>query len=225
MGREPGQSRSFDLTFTATGTYDFVCLVHGQIMSGKVKVLAANAKVATPGAEKALGQHQIALKMAKAPAVIRAARKQIKPANTNPNGTKTFTVNLGFSKGQIDLMRFFPNKLSVRAGDTVVWQMTRASDAPHTVTFLNGTADPSLVVPVAQTSGPPVLYVNPVVLMPSLPVAPLMRTGLFSSGLLTPVPGTMYSLVIGDITAGPLHYQCLLHDTSGMTATLVVLPK
>jgi plastocyanin len=225
MGREQGQYRSFRLKFTATGTYDYECLVHGQIMSGEVSVLAAHAKVPTPGAEKALGRHQIKLKLAEAPAVIRAARRHIKPAVTNPDGTKTFFVNLGYSKGQIDLMWFFPKTLTVLPGDSIVWRMTKFSDAPHTVTFLNGTAEPALVIPVAQMSGPPVLYVNPAVLDPNLPAPDLMRTGYYNSGLLNPVPGTTYTLTVGKITSGLLRYRCLLHDASGMKGRLVVQTK
>ena len=144
--------------------------------------------------------------MAKAAAVIREAKRQIKPATKNPDGTLTHYVALGYGKGQIDLMRFFPSKLLVRPGDTVVWQMRPTSDAPHTVTFFNGQPDPGLVVPVSQSSGPPVLYVNPAALFPSPipPAAALTRSGMYNSGLMLPVPGTTYSQVIGDMTPGPL---------------------
>jgi hypothetical protein len=71
-----------------------------------------------------------------------------------------------------------------------------------------------------------VLYIDPATLFPSpLPPAPaLTRSGIFSSGIMLP-PGVPYSQVIGDITPGPLPYECLLHDASGMTANLVVLPR
>ena len=67
------------------------------------------------------------------------------------------------------------------------------------------------------------LYINPAALFPLSPPA-LTRTGTYNSGLMNPVPGTTYSLKIGDVTPGPLPYQCQLHDTSGMKGTLVVLP-
>jgi plastocyanin len=224
MGREPGQSRSFTLTFTAAGTYH--CLVHGKMMSGTVTVVGAGVPVASPNVQYARGLYQIARLMGKVPAVVHAAVRQIEPPTTNADGSKTFYVNLGYGKDQIDLMRFFPGKLNVRPGDTVVWQMTANSDAPHTVTFLNGTEEPSLVIAVPQQNAPPLLYINPAVLAPSPPSpADLTRTGYFNSGLLLPAPGAEYSLTIGDITPGPLSYVCQLHDTSGMKGTLVVLPK
>jgi plastocyanin len=221
MGREPGQFGSFTLTFTAEGTYDYQCLVHGAMMSGKIRVVGARHCVASPWMVKTQGRFEIARKMCQVPAVFREARRQIKPPTVNPDGTVTHYVNLGFGKGQIDLMRFFPKVSFVRPGDTVVWQMTPASDAPHTVTFLNGTPEPDLVIPV-----PPLLYINPAVLFPSPAVpADLMRTGYYNSGLMDPVPGTTYSLVIGDVAPGPLQFLCQLHDTSGMKGSLFVLPK
>jgi plastocyanin len=224
MGHEAGQYGSFDLTFSAAGTYDYECLVHGAMMSGTIKVVAPDVPVASPGQVGAQANFQIARQMAQAPAVLREAAAQITPATMNPDGTRTHYVQLGFSKGQIDLMRFIPRKLLVRPGDTVVWEMTPFSDAPHTVTFFNGQPDTGLVIPVAQSSGPPVLYINPAVLFPYAPAGALTRSGAYNSGLLLPVPGTTYSLKIGDMTPGPLRYQCQLHDTSGMKGTLIVLP-
>jgi len=222
MGREAGQYRSFDLTFTEPGTYQYLCLVHGVMMSGTVEVVGPAVHIASPGQVHARGNHQIARQMAKAPAVVRKAKRQIKPATENADGTLTHYVALGYSKGQIDLMRFFPSKLRVRPGDKVEWALSLSNDAPHTVTFLNGQPEPGLVVPE-----PPVLYINPAVLFqyPSSPVT-LTRSGIYNSGLLDPNAGpTTYSQVIGDITPGPLPYLCLLHDTSGMRGTLIVLPK
>lgn len=225
MGREPGQYRSFSVTFAAMGTYDYVCIVHGTMMSGTVEVVGDSTRVPSPMKDKATARHQIARQMAKAPAVVKAARRAVEPPTKNPDGSLTHHVLLGYDKGAISLMRFFPGKVDVRPGDTVAWTMGMHSMAPHTVTFLNGGAEPELVVPVPQQDGSVVLYVNPEVLFPSTPGATLVRQGYFNSGLLTPVPGTTFSLQIGDTTPGPLRYLCQLHDTSGMKGTLVVLPR
>ena len=52
MGREPGQFPSFDVTFTAPGTYEYVCVVHGMMMSGTVTVVGSGhpGALAEPGA-------------------------------------------------------------------------------------------------------------------------------------------------------------------------------
>ena len=124
------------------------------------------------------------------------------------------------------LMRFFPSRVRVHAGDTVEWMMTRHNDAPHTVTFLNGQPEPPLADPVPQPDGSVVLYIDPGTLFPApQPPAELTRSGLYSSGLLNPIPGTSWSFKLAaDVGSGPLPYICLLHDTSGMRGTLVVLP-
>ena len=218
MGREAGQVRSFDLTFTAPGKYHYLCLVHGVMMSGTVEVVGPAVHIASPGQVHARGNHQIARQMAKAPAVVRKAKRQIQPATENGDGTLTHYVALGFSKDQIDLMRFFPSKLRVRPGDTVKWALSLTDVAPHTVTFLNGSTEPGLVV-----QG---LYINPDVFFPSSPAPSLTRSGMYNSGLLVPgSPFTSHEWVIGNITPGPLPYLCMLHDTSGMRGTLIVLPK
>ena len=172
----------------------------------------------------ALAHAQIARELATAPAVFRAARHAVQPATKNADGTWTHHIMLGYSQGQISLMRFFPKYVRVRPGDTVQWSMPTHGDAPHTVTFLNGQPEPPLADVVPQQSGPPVLYVDPGTLFPSSPTTDLTRTGLYSSGLMNPIPGTGWSIVIGSVTSGPLRYLCLLHDTSGMRGTLVVLP-
>jgi plastocyanin len=225
MGREQGQARSFDLTFTAPGTYHYVCVVHGTMMSGTVRVLAAGATVMTPERQLALGRAEIARQFAKAPAVMREAVRQEQPPTKNADGTLTHTVLIGFSKGEIDLMSFFPSVVRVRPGDKVSWTLSASNRAPHTVTFLNGQEEPGLIVAVPQSSGPPALYVNPAVLFPSQPAALLARAGIYNAGLIQPGTTTPYTLQIGAVTPGPLPYLCLLHDTSGMKGTLVVLPR
>jgi plastocyanin len=219
-----GQPSSYDLTFTAAGTFNYSCLVHGVMMSGTIVVVDPSAPADSPYKAAARGKAEIAGLLKQVPAVFAEAVKNIKPATTNPDGTKTYNVMLGWGKGQIDLMRFFPKKLVVRQGDTVVWSLPGMGMlAPHTVTFLNGAAGADLAVPYPPDA-PTMILINPALLGPSQPGQPLTRTGIFSSGLLDPTnPATQpYSLTIGDIT-GPIAYECELHDASGMTGTLVVV--
>ncbi len=227
MGREAGQYRFFDLSFTAAGTYDYLCLVHGAMMSGKVTVVDPGTSIPSPNQALAEGRREMARSRQEIPAVMQAAQQQIEPSTVNPDGTMTHHVMMGYNSGQIDLMRFFPDKLVVRPGDTVVWEMSAFNVAPHTVTFLNGQPDPGLVTPVPQPGDvPPLLYINPAVLFPSPSTpSPLLRSGMYNSGLMNPVPGTTYSLVVGDVRPGLLPYLCMLHDTSGMKGTLMVVPR
>jgi plastocyanin len=132
-------------------------------------------------------------------------------------------VNVGFMYGKIDLMSFFPGRLRVHPGDTVVWHMTTV---PHTITFLNGNPEPSLLQPAPwpPTSGETVMF-NPAILGPSATVVAsraLNKTDMFHSGFI-PAPGKTFTLKIGTIE-GPIPYRCLLHDASGMVGKLVVVP-
>jgi plastocyanin len=225
MGYESWEYQNFSLTFTQEGTYDYLCLVHGVMMSGEIRVVGPGVPVASPNQAMALGKMQMAKKLAQVPAAMRAAEMLIQPPVKNPDGTMTHYVMLGYHQGQIDLMRFFPDKLTVSPGDTVVWDFPPGGDAPHTVTFLNGAPAPDLVLVVPQPSGPPLLYANPGTFFPYQPGPDLTRTGVYNSGVMEPIPGTTYSLVIGDMAPGLEPFLCLLHDDSGMVGNLMVVPR
>jgi plastocyanin len=224
MGREQGQVREFDLTFTTEGSYYYICLVHGAPMSGTVTVVGDSIATPSPNQTTAEGKKEMAQALSQVPAVTKAAQEQIMPPATNSDGTVTHHVMIGYSDGQIDLMQFFPDKLVVRPGDTVTWEMSEFNEAPHTVTFLNGEEEPGLVTVVPQPAGPPLLYLNPATLFQYPINNTLTRDEIFNSGIMNPVPGTTYTLQIGDMTPGLQPWLCLLHDTSGMKGVLMVVP-
>jgi plastocyanin len=227
MGREPGQVQEYDLTFVSEGTFGYFCVVHGSAMSGEVVVVGSDEAVASPNQAMAQGKKEMAEALSLVPGVIRDAAEQIVPPETNEDGTITHTVLLGYNEivtasygdVEIDLMQFFPNKLTVRPGDQVTFEMSPDNTAPHTATFLNGAEEPPLAVLVDGF-----LYLNSDVVFPAGGDV-LTRTGVFSSGLMLPVPGTSYSLTIGDMKPGLEHFLCLLHDSSGMTGELMVVPR
>lgn len=220
MGYESWEYQDFNLTFTKAGTYDYVCIVHGTMMSGKVVVEGPEVRVPSPGQSTALGHKQLAEQLAKVPAVMRAAKAQAMPDELNPDGSATHFITLGYMDGQIDVMGFFPNQVKVKPGDTVVWAMSPNNFAPHTVTFLNGAPDPELAIPSGS-----LLYADPGTFFPSGSGTELTRSGVFNSGVVEPTPGQFtefYSLKIGDMSPGLLPYVCLLHDESGMRGSLMV---
>jgi plastocyanin len=226
MSTDPGNPTSYSLTFTTKGTFAYECLVHGAMMSGKIVVEGPKADIPSPADVLWWAKIEINFRLARANALFGEAMAAVPPPQRNPDGSKTHTVLIGWSKGQYDLMQFFPDKLVVHPGDTVNFMLSPTNDAPHTVTFLNGGADIPFIIAVPNPPGPPFLLLNPQVLAPLNPGQPLTRTGLYSSGLLSPGgPGpTSYALKIGNIH-GNIAYQCLLHDTSGMDGSLMVVPK
>jgi plastocyanin len=218
MGLATGQFRDFALTFTAAGTYSYFCLVHGQMMSGTVQVMAGSTWVPSPSEDAVRGAAERAGLLARVPGVLVDALRALKAPTRNADGSLHYYVMLGFGEGQVDLMRFFPAEMRARPGDTITWQYPAEADAPHTVTFLNRAAAPDLADPVMY-NGTLYVLVNRNVVLPMQPGVPLTRSGIFSSGLLT--PGGSFSLTVGDVY-GRMDYVCLLHDEAGMVGRLFV---
>ena len=225
MSTDPDQPTQFSLTFNSPGTFTYLCLVHGAMMSGTVVVEDPSVSIPSPAAVSDQAQKDINLQLARANGLFGVAMSQVPAPQHNPDGTTNYTVLIGWSKDQYDLMDFFPGKLVVHPGDTVTFMLSSTNVLfPHTVTFLNGAADIPFITPIAPPD-PPILLINPDVMNPINSGQPLTRTGIYSSGLLIPgVPGlTSYTLTIGDIS-GDVPYECLLHDTSGMEGLLKVVP-
>jgi len=225
MSTDPGQPQQFALTFTKEGTFTFVCVVHGMMMSGKIEVVGASEKTLSPAAVANQAHQVMHLKLARANKLFGVATSQIPNPQKNADGTMTHFVLIGFSQGQVDLMSFFPKKLVVHPGDTVEFMLSDSNVAPHTVTFFNGEDDIPFIIPIPNPPGLPILKINPEVLGPINPGQLLTTSGVFSSGLLDPNPPfpKSYSWKIGNIS-GLLDYECILHDTSGMQGVLKVVP-
>lgn len=228
MGREDGEYQDFSLTFLEQGTYVYVCVIHGWEMSATVNVVGADEQIPSPNQSMAMGRHEMAQALARVPAVRAAANQQIKPPVEHADGTVTHYVMVGYhdEQAKIDLLRFFPDRIQVRPGDTVVWEMSPFNDAPHTVTFLNGEPAPPLFLVVDNPPGQPLLYLAPGTMFPQKLGENLSRDGIYSSGVMLPIPGTTYELPIDEtMTPGPAPYVCLLHDESGMVGTLTILGR
>jgi len=227
MSTDPGFVQTFTLTFTHEGSFPYVCYIHGMMMSGEVDVVGAGVTVPTPAQVLAKGKAELKAAWLTVPAVLAKAKAQIVPPVKNADGTFTRTVTLGYMSGQVMVMKFFPSHMTVFPGDTVVWKLSPMNgEAPHTITFYNGAPDQSLVIIAFGPTGP-VALVNPAVLFPSLAVQQgkaLNNTDFFNSGILIPGVQNSFSLKIGNIS-GTLNYECILHDTSGMTARLFVVPR
>ena len=216
---------SFDLTFTRRGTFPYICVVHGVRMTGQIIVVDDDRDVPSQREVARQAQRSIAAALAGVPAAIAAAEAEVPPPTPNPDGTTTYYVLVGYSAGQLDMLHFFPEELDVQPGDTVEWVFGMEDIPPHTITFLNGTEPPDDVIVWEQKEGPPLLLVNPALLFPQNPDQPLTREGVYSSGRLAQAdPPPTYTLTIGDIS-GEEPYRCLIHDSSGMLATLNVVPR
>jgi len=186
---------SWNVTFNETGSFGFVCPVHGATMGGKVTVVnkhkdATNKKYLRPGKLEKLAQDLIKLAQIEAHAVGRVIASASKKPVTNPktNVTEHFVYMGGMAKLEkakvyADFNGFYPDSLSVRKGDVVTWLPGPTNtDVPHTVTFLNGKTAPVLFKPVVQSSGAVWIEINAAAAAPSSNVnTPLTRAALFNS--------------------------------------------
>jgi plastocyanin len=225
LSSDPGFAQALKLTFTHEGVFQFLCYVHGQMMSGTVEVVGSGIKVPTPAQVQLQAQAELGAAWAKVPAVLAQAKAQIVPPVKNQDGTLTHTVIMGYESMDVMVMGFFPSKITVRKGDSIVWKLSSSdTEAPHTITFYNGTPDQPLVV-MAQGPSGPVALINPAVLFPSQAVLQgksLNQTDFFNSGILNPGGQTSFSIKVGNVSS-TLNYECILHDTSGMTGKVYVI--
>jgi len=139
-----------------------------------------------------------------------------------PSASRLYNVNAGSMYDSVvnGSDSFNPAQLTIHADDAVVWH-----GILHTVTF--GPAAQiahlrqTLIVPVPQKGGPPILAFNPLVALPSGGNT-YDGTGFVSSGLLTPTGPQVPSYKLTFTKAGTYTYSCLLH--AHMQGTITVLP-
>ncbi|MDQ2743512.1 MAG: hypothetical protein M3Z66_14640, partial [Chloroflexota bacterium] len=204
--------RSFTLSFTAAGTFPYVCLLHPG-MRGVVVVNPAGTpypmtqadynEAATVSAQTDLGQGATALFHSTPPA-----------STKNADGSTNYNVFAGTSAGMASVMRFVPGTLTIAVGDTVTWTNLDMID-PHTVTFAPDGKYPKF------PSGPALAPAGG---------STYDGTTFTNSGLIIPVgspgiPGlpTKTSYTLKFTKAGVYTYHCLLHDALGMIGKIRVV--
>jgi len=125
---------------TPPGTYRFLCLIHRESMQGKITVVASSTPVASPAAQFAVGQKQLAKDEA---SLVTAAKlltqgKPPIPGLTLPGANPVLvgSGNPGSSDpGQID--EFGPKTVHIPVGGSVTWWLAGL----HSITFNSTNAD------------------------------------------------------------------------------------
>jgi plastocyanin len=218
----------FVLTFTTPGTYEYQCIPHGVVM--KATVIVQEADAARPEDQAAVD----ARAEEERAAVIEEGMAEIAEyteatATARDDGSTLWEVAAGVGEGQARVMRFLPESLEIKAGDTVRW-VNYSKTEPHTVTFVGtGTEQPEDIFVEPQPGGPPKIIQNPLTLFPQGGEI-YSGEGLVNSGFLgelngEPLPGgTTYELTFD--TAGEFPYYCVLHASGpegpGMVGTITV---
>ena len=215
---------SFSLTFDTSGTYEYVCLLH-RPHRGTVTVLPADARdVPSQANIDAQGRAESAELLPQLEA-LRAGLTATR-SEAGPNGTTVWHVQTGgttFDESG-ELHEFLAKEITIREGDSVVWS-TMSSDI-HTVTFHPGLPEPGFVVVEPQSSGPPLVKVNPQLLFPVKPGGEFDGTGLWNSGFMSTTEdpgGTAFTMTF--TKTGVFDYVCVIHRAQGMVGTVTVVPR
>jgi plastocyanin len=196
----------YDVTFTKTGSYSLICLVHdGQTVSVNVispgmyvpSQAQIDAEVRTLQTQGLAAGDKL---IAGIPPVARAS---------NSNGTSTWTVPdspvTTVTGGNVNINLFVPARLQIGVGDTITWLDN--TTVPHTVTFLAG----------GPPKGPPTV--------PNRPAGGLYDgSGYANSGFMGTAPdrlgATRFSLTFTQ--PGTYPYVCILHADQGMAGVVEV---
>lgn len=193
----PAAQRVYTLKFTGTGTFRYICYVHGgQMMHGTVVV----RKAGTPY------PHNQAWYTARTSVVDNGLIEHGLDLWDGAMGSATsHHVYIGAADMQAMVMRFIAPHVTVSVGDTVTFDMGKnvGLPIPHTVTF---GPEPPAPIPVG----------NP---------AAWDGTGTLSSGVLLPPgfgPPGRSTYTVKFTKAGVYAYICMFHDTMGMIGSVTV---
>src|SRR5919108_2459391 len=202
-GLPAGPKFKYKVRFIKKGSFTYYCSIHPG-MKGSVQVVAKSSKAPskTDDAKRIKKQAAAANKLA----------KQL-VAKATPTGN---VVNVGNDKKGVSSLAFFPATKTIKAGESVTFQMPRASTESHNVAV-----GPEPYV-LGQTLEGPGGTLNPFVVYPSdPPTAPLppltptthgngyLATGLLDTQKASPFPSKQ---TITFTTPGTYVYYCNIHQ-------------
>jgi plastocyanin len=196
FGGNPENPPTFDVTFSQAGAYDYFCFIH-PFMTGTVTVLdpgdAGSAGIDNQASLDARGAAAENSARIEGEANDAAIRARIPGPVAKPGGTREHSVILGGETRDTQQNIMYPERITVRPGDTV--RFVNETVVPHSATI--GTmplGDPFAAPPTANVD----------------PANGVVHTGLIAAEgqppALTPV-----SAVVQFSRAGTYPYACLLH--------------
>ncbi len=219
----PNRSRPtgvYLLRFTQAGTFRLYCLVH-RGMSMVVHVVRQGRRIPSTAQVRATARAQLHAAFA-----LARRLERLRPPR--------LTVLAGHDAGPVSWMRFFPERLRIRVGQTVTFRVDSMMD-PHTITFgpasYTSAIEQTLIEPQTTPGGPPAPVFNPLGVYPSDPPGtPLIYTGsnhgngFLNSGMLDTDPHTPNpsEVRITFTRTGTYHFECVIHPD--MDGTITVTP-
>ena len=222
----PGVPPNYDLrlTFTKSGTYEYLCVLHPP-MKATVTVVAANEPdVPTQAEINAQAKIEEDALKAEIDRLVEAGGRA--RSELGPGETTIWHVQAG-AAGEpptAQAFDFLPGDVTVQEGDTVIW----TSVMYHNVTFHPGRLPPDLMAQISSANVPEVFTLNPEVVFPIKPAGEFDGTGFWSSGIIgndfAPLPGGK-SFAMTFSKAGTYRYVCAVHRVLGMEGTVTVVPR
>ena len=216
------RNETFSLTFTKPGLYHYICLNHHPHMIGMIEVVSATA---TDVPDQAQIDAQAKAEMNSLLAQIESAKERSKAVGRQPssNGTTIWYVQAGtFLLSEMRGMDFdfHPKNLTVKAGDTVIWE----AKSGHTVTFVPSPVIPERLILKPQAEGMPQLIVNSKSNNPAVPSGTYNPTDYYNSGNIgINQPRVSWAMTFDK--PGVYEYVCTIHHERGMKGTITVVAR
>jgi plastocyanin len=214
--RDPAEP--FVLTFSQPGAYSYICVPHLAVMGARVIVqeTGTDYPYEQPDYDAMAEEQRQALidtALADLPTYLEVAK------TPQSDGSNLWEPTAGVNFGPAQVMKFLPEDLEIRVGDTVRW-VNRSPGEGHTVTFGVGGEPPEDFIVEDQGDAPPKITFNPDVLYPA-GGAEYDGTGFVSSGFFgEPFGSPTYELTF--TVPGTYDYVCLPHLPLGMVGTITV---
>jgi plastocyanin len=211
----PAPAPPFRLTFPNAGEFSYLCVIHPQ-MTGTITVVGEGAAVDSQADINERADREVNMWLEEGRAAKKTLTETAPKQTPNPDGSTTWTYEMGATTEHTDVLAFAPAVGEVRPGDSV--SFVNNSLAPHTASFAAGgqlpqnPTDPSVGAPTGPS-----------------PFTLRLTGGPYNSGLLPPKappnnpppePARTYTYVIPE--AGEYPYVCLLHVPSGMAGAIKV---
>jgi plastocyanin len=200
--------QTYSLTFTASGTFHYICLVH-EGMQGVVRVNKA-------GTPYPASQAEYRRKAKDEEAELLERGRDLEGAAREAAARLNVIAGIGQlvpKVGALAVLRFEPDKRVVHVGQTVTWT-NRDPQTPHTVTF--GTEPPGGPFGAFAPSGD----------VSSGHATISSTTQSVNSGFIAKDPtfGVRNTFSATFTAPGTYPYICALHDDLGMKGTILVVP-
>lgn len=202
-----GPGKHYDVRFPVAGVFDYYCITHAE-MKGTITVVDGPGEPQASVTARGQLEFVSALSELKSIAADWAARPD--EQNTLSDGSTEHVVIMAGATRYGDVQQYFPPQVTVREGDSVRWHSVVRT--PHTTTF------------GPFPGGLPIVG-NPAVDDVYRPAEVYEGTGYWNSGVIGvdwPL-GLDFSMRFAK--PGSYLYYCILHDTQGMVAEVVVLPR